>query len=139
MEKRPNRCVYVDLPLSQNQNVVGDTRVFQVGEPVCLRNQHPTIPERGIYRVAQPQPGTGRVFLHRVNSPGLPDRWVGWEDVGKIVYGAPPTLVRKVMENKNMPENIERLVRLYGGRSRKIQTRRRARKSRKHGKTRKHH
>jgi len=135
MANRPNRCVFVNLPLSEAQNTNGETRVFQQGEPVCLRGQPAEIPERGIYRTAHPQPGTGRVFVHRVNSPGLPDRWVTWHDVGKIVYGAGPTAVRKVAEAKNLPENVERLITRYGG---KRKTRRNRRKSRKSKKTRKH-
>ena len=122
-------CEYPRLPLRRNES---DAREFNEGDEVCLRNQHANIPRRGTYVRPHPQPGTGRVYTHIVTSPGYPERWVKWEDLGKVKHPrVSKTLVRKMAEHKNLPENVENVISKFGGGKRKRRVTRKRRTSNK--------
>jgi hypothetical protein len=109
------QCVFPPLPRQRDE---ADTRTFQVGERVCLRNDDRT---RGRYTRPHPQPGTGRVYIHIIDN-----RWIGWENVGKLVpTPVSPTAVSVVARDKNLPEDIERVLKTYGGKTRRTHGRRR--------------
>jgi hypothetical protein len=82
----------------------------------------------GIYRNPVPQPGTGRVFTHIVDSPDFPGRFVDWENVGKFVPAVNPAAARLVAESAGLSENIERLIGKYGGKRKMRKTRKQQRK-----------
>jgi hypothetical protein len=135
-------CVFPQLPLNNDQF---DTRTFAPGEEVCLRNDLPrTGAVRGRYTRPHPQPGTGRVFIHIVDN-----RWLRWPNVGKLVPPplVSPTAVEVVGRNvevkiptkqnlgrgvvqttettRQLPEDVERLIKTFGGKTRRSRGRRR--------------
>ena len=106
------RCVFPALPLQQGQS---DTRTFKAGETVCLRNDVPPTRVRGRYTRAHPQPGTGLVFTQIVDN-----RWHRWENVGKLEpVPVSPTAVAVVARKRNLPEDLEREIKRYGGKTRR--------------------
>lgn len=119
-----NNCVYPALPLP----AIGtpgsyDTRSFKVGEPVCLRNQEGGDITTGTYVRAHPQPGTGLVYTHIIRSevPGLGprDRWIPWQDVGKILQPVSATAANVVVRSSPLPLHLASVIKKYGGGKRK--------------------
>ena len=134
-------CVFPQLPINNQQF---DTRTFAPGEEVCLRNDFPPTRVRGRYTRPHPQPDTGRVFTHIVDN-----RWLHWINVGKLVPRpvVSPTAVKVVGRNVEvkvpvkqnlgrgvvqttektlqLPEDVERLIKKYGGKTRRSRGRRR--------------
>jgi len=115
------RCVFPALPVQREQS---DSRTFEVGERVCLRNDVPPTRVRGRYTAAHEQPGTKRVFVHIVDG-----RWHRWENVGKLEpVPVSPTAVGVVAREKNLPEDLEREIKRYGGKTRRRRRRRSTRR-----------
>ena len=75
-----------------------DTRKFKIGEPVCLRDDYFT---EGIYGGSHPQPGTGRIYIHKITCVDVrktyPDRWVGFQNVGKKRWPVSKTALSKIL------------------------------------------
>ena len=109
-------CVFPDLPQPKN---AADTRTFRVGEPVCLRIDAAGL-TRGTYTRPHPQPGTGRVLTHVINN-----RWIRWDNVGKLRTPVSSTSAAFVAREKNLPEDLERELKKYGGKTRRARKGRR--------------
>jgi hypothetical protein len=134
-------CEFPQLPINDDQF---DTRTFARGEEVCLRNNlPPSGATRGRYTRAHPQPDTGRVFIHIVDN-----RWLSWENVGKLV---PPPIspaavevvgrnvevkvpvkqnlgrgvVQTTEKTLGLPKDVEGRIKKYGGKTRRSRGRRR--------------
>lgn len=112
------QCVFPQLPIRRDE---GDTRTFTPGELVCLRNDEPPTRVRGRYTRPYPQPETDRVMIHIVDN-----RWIHWVNVGKL-EPAPvsPAAVSFVAREKNLPEDLERELKKYGGKTRRARKGRR--------------
>ena len=121
-----SNCIFVE------DSDKGDTRKFKMNEPVCLRDGHFT---EGTYQGAHPQPGTGRVYTHKITSGEYPNRMVSFHLVGKKPVPVSPTALNVVFKdivgNANFAKHFSRVG--YGGK-------RKTRKGRgkKHKKVRKH-
>jgi hypothetical protein len=133
-------CEFPQLPINDDQF---DTRTFARGEEVCLRNDVPPTRVRGRYNRSHPQPGTGRVFTHIIDN-----RWIPWENVGKLV---PPPIspaavevvgrnvevkvpvkqnlgrgvVQTTEKTLGLPKDVEGLIKKFGGKTRRSRGRRR--------------
>lgn len=118
-----SKCIFVE------DSDEGDTRKFKIDEPVCLRDGFFT---EGTYREAHPQPGTGRIYAHKITSGEYPDRIVSFHHVGKKQFPVSPTalniLFTEIVGNANFAKHYSRVG--YGGK--------RKGRSKKHKKVRKH-
>jgi len=121
-----SKCIFVE------DSYKGDTRKFKIGEPVCLRDGFFT---EGTYRGAHPQPGTGRIYAHKITSGEYPDRIVSFHYVGKKPVPVSPTALNVVFKDKiGDPYFIKNILnRGYGGKRKTRKGR-----SKKHKKVRKH-
>jgi hypothetical protein len=142
-------CVFPKLPLAPNQF---ETRTFRYGDEVCIRDYE--YATRGRYfrpnRDAQ-----GHAITHIVDN-----RWFAWYTIGKLIPTpvVSPTAVEVVGRNvevkiptkqnlgrgvvqttettRQLPEDVERLLKTYGGKTHRSRGRRR--KTRRRRSTRKY-
>jgi len=113
----PPGCVFIPPGTDTSHTGPGDTRIFRVGEPVCMRGEFD--PRMGVYVRPLPIPN-GRVFSHAIRSPEYPnDRHVRFGDIGKIV----PTLgPQRAVEQVGRafpivdPDSVSRIARFVGAR-----------------------
>jgi hypothetical protein len=116
-------CLFPELPIpDMGQPGSFDMRIFKVGEPVCLRGQPGNI-VTGTYVQPHPQPGTGNVYRHYINSNipghGPRERIVEWENVGKILRPVSETAAHVVVRNSPLPMHLASVIKKYGGKRRR--------------------
>lgn len=92
-----------------------ETRTFRKGEIVCYRFGQSVKPATYVRRVED---------RHEIRyARGIASVEAEWYEIGKFTPKANPALISQIARQKNLPEDIERKLKTYGGR----RTRRRRR------------
>lgn len=104
-----------------------DTRTFQRGEPVCIRQGERII--SGKYLDAIFFPDFGRIAGHGVTFDTEPERVqiLPWTVIGKLPIPVSKTALRKLFDDKNLPYGLdEHMIRSrYGGKRKTRKTKKR--------------
>ncbi len=116
-----------------------DNRQFRVGQRVCIRNSDGT-DSFGLFEGMAPTHVYGQ---YDAMEPGLDDelngymvsgRGVRFQDVGKLrVKRTSATSTRKVAESAGLPQELEGVIKSYGGKKKSRRRRNRRRKTRRGG------
>jgi hypothetical protein len=114
------RCVF-----PKPSNAVVDPRGLEVGDRVCYWDYH-TLTESKILQVNQPIAGKNTYQIGEIrNNFTIED----WTDVGVFEpLNVSKTAIGKIAEDKNLPEDIEKVIKKFGGRKRRSTLRKQKRR-----------
>jgi hypothetical protein len=105
-----------------------ETRTFTDGEPVCGRSMSGAIEPYLFTKIEPPHPWDKGTMYALRTMDGIARVSLLWKDVGKIKKMS-DTMISSIARQKNLPEDIERLIKKYGGKRRKTRRRRSTRRS----------
>lgn len=104
-----------------------ETRTFTAGEPVCGRLTSGSVESYTFSKIDPPHPwDKGTMYALRTED-GVASVSLLWKDVGKIKKMS-DTMISSIARQKNIPDEIEAIMKKYGGK-RKTRKRRSTRRS----------
>lgn len=93
-----------------------ETRTFRKGEIVCYRFGQIVNPATYVRRVED---------RHEIRyAQGIASVEANWYEIGKFTSKSKPAMMSQIARQKNLPEDIERTLKTYGGKRRKTRRRR---------------
>lgn len=105
-----------------------ETRTFTAGEPVCGRTVNGSVESYTFSKIEPPHPWDKGTMYDLRTEDGVASVSLLWKDVGKIKKMS-DTLISSIARQKNIPDEIESIIKKYGGKRRRTRKRRSTRRS----------